>query len=192
MKFLDLLERIGPVINEQSHSFLSYNSLTEEAIKIVFRAKESKRPLIVVKENAYLANRLKDILVSYFDEDELVSYLPEESLRAEEIASSFENRAARLNALYKMMSSEKLKVILVSPYGLIRHLPSKEELSDKVIDIRKDDILNKEELIRKLISLGYEKTSHVETPMTFATRGFIVDVFSVNYDKPVKIGRAHV
>ena len=187
MKFLDLLERIGPVINEQSHSFLSYNSLTEEAIKIVFRAKESKRPLIVVKENAYLANRLKDILVSYFDEDELVSYLPEESLRAEEIASSFENRAARLNALYKMMSSEKLKVILVSPYGLIRHLPSKEELSDKVIDIRKDDILNKEELIRKLISLGYEKTSHVETPMTFAARGFIVDVFSVNYDKPVRI-----
>ncbi len=187
MKFLDLLERIGPVLNESSHSFLSYNSLTEEAIKIVLRAKESRRPLIVVKENAYLAHRLKDILVSYFDEDELVSYLPEESLRAEEIASSFENRAARLNALYKMISSETLKVILVSPYGLIRHLPSKEELSENVIKVRKDDVLNKEELIEKLICLGYEKTSHVETPMTFASRGFIVDVFSVNYDKPVRI-----
>ncbi|MCR4633010.1 MAG: transcription-repair coupling factor [Erysipelotrichaceae bacterium] len=184
---MDLLERIGPVLNESSHSFLSYNSLTEEAIKIVLRAKESRRPLIVVKENAYLAHRLKDILVSYFDEDELVSYLPEESLRAEEIASSFENRAARLNALYKMISSETLKVILVSPYGLIRHLPSKEELSENVIKVRKDDVLNKEELIEKLICLGYEKTSHVETPMTFASRGFIVDVFSVNYDKPVRI-----
>ncbi|MBQ1483594.1 MAG: transcription-repair coupling factor [Erysipelotrichaceae bacterium] len=187
MKFLDLLERIGPVLNESSHSFLSYNSLTEEAIKIVLRAKDSKRPLIVVKENAYLAHRLKDILVSYFDEDELVSYLPEESLRAEEIASSFENRAARLNALCKMISCDKLKVILVSPYGLIRHLPSKKELSENIIEVRKDDVLNKEELIERLICLGYEKTSHVETPMTFASRGFIVDVFSVNYDKPVRI-----
>ena len=142
MKFLDLLERIGPVLNESSHSFLSYNSLTEEAIKIVLRAKDSKRPLIVVKENAYLAHRLKDILVSYFDEDELVSYLPEESLRAEEIASSFENRAARLNALYKMISCDKLKVILVSPYGLVRHLPSKKELSENIIEAAKYESKN--------------------------------------------------
>ncbi|MBR4609431.1 MAG: transcription-repair coupling factor [Erysipelotrichaceae bacterium] len=187
MKFLNILEKIEPILNETSHSFLSYNSLTEEALKIAIAAKNRKKPLIVVKENAYMANRLRDILSSYLEEDELITYLPEESLRAEEIASSFENRAARLNSLYRMIKSEKTKVVLISPYGLIRHLPAKEELREKLITIRKDDVLDKEELIERLIALGYEKTSHVETPMTFASRGYIVDVYSVNYDKPLRI-----
>ena len=187
MKYLNILGYVEKVMNEPVHSFLSYNSLTEEALKIAVSAKKSTVPLIIVKENAYLANRLRDILASYFDEDELCVYLPEESLRAEEIASSFESRAARLSALYKMITSENLKVIIVSPYGLIRHLPSREELKEKIITIKKDDVLDRQELIDQLIGLGYEKTSHVETPMTFASRGFIVDVFSVNYDKPIRI-----
>ncbi|MBQ6333744.1 MAG: transcription-repair coupling factor [Erysipelotrichaceae bacterium] len=187
MKNLNILEKAESIRNDRDHSFLSYNSLTEEALKLALRARDSRRPLIVVKENAYLANRLRDILVSYFDEDELTAFLPEESLRAEEIASSFENRAARLSSLYKMLKSDRLKVILCSPYGIIRHLPAKKDLLDKLIRIRKDEILDKQDLIESLVKLGYEKTSHVETPMTFASRGYIVDVFSVNYDKPLRI-----
>ncbi|MBR5341421.1 MAG: transcription-repair coupling factor [Erysipelotrichaceae bacterium] len=187
MKNLNIINLVEKTVNDADHSFLSYSSLTEEALKIVIRAKSSKNPLIVVKENAYMAARLRDILISYFDEDEICSYLPEESLRAEEIASSFENRANRLNTLYKIIKDNKLKVILVSPYGLIRHLPSKQELLDSLIRIRKDDVLNKEDLLDQLKRLGYEKTIHVETPMTYASRGYIVDVFSVNYEKPIRI-----
>ena len=133
MKNLNIINLVEKTVNDADHSFLSYSSLTEEALKIVIRAKSSKNPLIVVKENAYMAARLRDILISYFDEDEICSYLPEESLRAEEIASSFENRANRLNTLYKIIKDNKLKIILVSPYGLIRHLPSKQELLDSLI-----------------------------------------------------------
>ena len=187
MKHFDILDRLKPILNDKDHSFLSYNSLVEEAIKLSLRAKEYKKPLIVIKENAYLVERLKDILLSYFDESEVISYLPEESMRAEEIASSFENRANRLNALYRMLNEKDVKIILTSPYGFIRHLPKKEELRNKVISIRKDDVLNREELIDRLISLGYEKSIRVETPMTFASRGFIVDVYSVNYNQPIRI-----
>ena len=187
MKYLKLLNGIEKTLNDTDHSFLSYSSLTEEALKIAIRAKNSNRPIIVVKENGYLSNKLKEILASYFDEDEIVSYLPEESLRAEEIASSFENRANRLNALYRIINDPKIRIVLVSPYGMIRHLPAKEELLSKIIKIKKDEVLNKNELIEKLKQLGYEKTSHVETPMTYASRGYIVDVFSINYDMPIRI-----
>ena len=90
MKYQELLKMIEPAMNDESHSFLTYNNLTEEALKIAIRAMYSKKPLIVVKENAYLASKLRDILISYFEEDEMCTYLPEESLRAEEIASSFD------------------------------------------------------------------------------------------------------
>ena len=187
MKHLDILEHVEDVVNDRDHSFLSYSSLTEEALKLAVLSRDEDRPLIIVKENAYLANRLRDILASYFEEGEMTAFLPEESLRAEEIASSFENRAARLNSMYSMITSKRLKLILCSPYGMIRHLPSKEVLEENILTIRKDDILDKEELIKKLIKLGYEKTSHVETPMSFASRGFVVDIFSVNYSVPIRI-----
>lgn len=187
MKHLNILNDIEQILNDNNHSFLSYNNLTEEALKLSIRAKNSNKPIIVIKENNYLVNRLRDILLSYFEEDEIVAYLPEESLRAEEIASSFENRAARINALYRIITDNKIKIILISPYGYIRHLPNKEDLLSKILTIKKDDVLDKQELVKKLIELGYEKTQHVENPMSYATRGYIVDVFSVNYDKPIRI-----
>ena len=187
MKYLEILSDVEKFLNDDNHSFLSYNSLIEEALKISIRAKNSNKPIIVIKENNFLVNRLKDILISYFDEDEIVTYLPEESLRAEEIASSFENRASRINALYRIVTQDNIKVILISPYGFVRHLPNKDELLQNIIKIKKDDCIKKEELIEKLVKLGYEKTQHVENPMTFASRGYIVDVFSVNYDKPIRI-----
>ncbi len=187
MKYLNLLNQIEPVLNDVNHSVLSYNSLVEEAIKLSIRIKNSTKPLIVIKENPYLANRLRDIMLSYFEEEEICTYLPEESLRAEEIASSFENRAARLNALYRIITDDRLKLVIISPYGMIRHLPDKKELSEKIISIKKNDVVKKDELIKQLEKLGYEKTSHVETPMTYASRGFIIDVFSINYDKPLRI-----
>ena len=187
MKHLNILNDIESILNDNNHSFLSYNSLVEEAIKLSIRAKNSTKPIVVIKENNYLVNRLKDILLSYFDDNEIVTYLPEESLRVEEIASSYENRAARLNALYRIINDKNIKLILISPYGFIRHLPRKKELLDSIIKIKTGDSIDKQELIASLVKLGYEKTSHVETPMSFASRGYIVDIFSVNYEKPIRI-----
>ena len=188
MKYIDLLNKIELLDDgEEKSPFLAYNSLIEEVIKTLIRIKNSDRPIIVIKENNYMANRFKDILASYLDENEYALYLPEESLRSEEIATSFENRANRLLALYKIITNDNLKVIITSPYGYIRHLPEKDVLKNSLIHLKKDDIFDKDELVDKLKKLGYEKVLHVETPMTYASRGYIVDLFSVNYDFPIRI-----
>ena len=187
MKHLDLLKILDKEIKEENNNELAYNSQQEEAIKICLRALKSSKPLIVIKENAYLASRLNEVLMSYFEDDELVYYNPEESLRSEEIASSFENRAERIEALYKIVNSKNLKVVLTTPYGFIRHLPKINFFKDELISINKGQQINRETLVKKLIKLGYEKTNHVENPMTYATRGFIIDVFSVNNTNPIRI-----
>ncbi len=166
---------------------MTWSSLPEESIKLAKRIREEKRPVLIIKENNYMASKLRDHLLSYFDEDEVISYIPEESLRAEEIATSFENRAYRLNALYQIIRSPRVKAVLMSPYGYIRHLPKKETLLSSIISLHQDDVLERDDLVEKLKQLGYEKVSHVERPMTYAVRGYIVDVFSVNYDKPLRI-----
>ncbi|MBR2578167.1 MAG: transcription-repair coupling factor, partial [Erysipelotrichaceae bacterium] len=189
MKYLDLLEKLEEVLKTKRDDrfFLTYNSLIEEALRIAIMAKDSDKPVIIVKENSYMANRLKEILVSYFDKDELVTYLPEESMRSEEIATSFENRADRLFALYRIIHNPNIRVIITSPYGYVRHLPEKELLKKSILHLKKDDVYDRDELIRELRKLGYDKVAHVETPMTYAARGYIIDLYSVNYEKPIRI-----
>ena len=58
-------------------SSLAYNSIVEEALKLSLYAKEDF-PLVIVKENTYLANRLYEELLSYYDEKELALFTPEE------------------------------------------------------------------------------------------------------------------
>ena len=188
MKNTWLLNEIEEMLKERSDfSFSACNSLSEEALNLALLAKKSLTPILVVKENNYLANRLKEMLDSYFEENELVVYLPEESLRAEEIASSFENRADRLLGLYKIIKDENIKLIITSGYGYIRHLPSFKILSESLIHLKVNDVITKEELKERLKELGYELVNRVETPMTYASRGYILDIFSINYANPLRI-----
>ena len=188
MKNTWLLDEIEKMLKERSDfSFSACNNLQEEAINLALLAKKSLSPILVVKENNYLANRLKEILASYFEEDELVIYLPEESLRAEEIASSYENRAERLLGLYKIIKKDKIKLIITSGYGYIRHLPAFNILKNSLIHLKVSDVITKEDLKNKLKSLGYELVNRVETPMTYASRGYILDIFSINYHYPLRI-----
>ena len=186
MKHLDLLNKIKG-LEKRDDNIIPYNSLIEEAIKICIRAIDNDKPLIVIKENAYLSSNLYEILLSYFDKEEIVFYNPEESLRSEEIASSFENRADRVLALYRIVNEKNIKLVVTTPYGFIRHLPIKSFFIDEIIDVKKGQKIEREEIVSKLIKLGYEKTNHVDKPMTYAVRGFIVDVFSVNYQNPIRI-----
>ena len=183
MRYSWLLEKIQTAIKDDN----SYNYLVEEALKLCLKAAKTRQPLLIVKENNYLAARLYDIMSCFFSPEEIALYLPEESMRSEEIATSYENRAARLNALYQIITSNTLKVVITSPYGYCRHLPAKEELLANLLPLKTEQTLSKEELVAQLQKMGYEKMAHVETPMTFASRGYIVDVFSINYDHPLRI-----
>ncbi len=167
-------------------SVLSYNSEIEEALKIALRASASDKTMVVVKENPYTAGRMFDMLSSFYDDQEIVLYTPEESMRAEAIAASFENRALRTGALYEILDKPK-KIIVTTAYGIIRHLPQKAILKRCIVKLKVGDIITKEELIRKLKESGYERVPTCENPLSYAARGSIVDVFASNHKSPIRI-----
>ena len=187
MRNTELLKFCKNALNDNNHSFLSYNSLSEESFKIASHYLNNHKQIIIIKENNYLASRLRDHLLSYFDENELLTYLPEESMRTEEIASSFENRAERINSLYRMINDKDIKVLVTSPYGFSRHLPHKKELENAIIHLKTGEKYNRDDIVSKLKKIGYEKVSHIETPMSYATRGYILDIYSINYESPIRI-----
>ena len=169
-----------------SHDLRAYSSLVEEALKTAYTVSQRDGVTVVVKENMFMASHLAELLMPLFEDGEVIAYLPEESLRAEAIAASYENRAERLYSLYQILNGHP-KIIVVTPYGLIRHLPRLKTLKQFILPMKTGGILERDDLIDWLNRAGYERVSHIEQALSYAVRGSIVDVFSVNYSRPLRI-----
>lgn len=186
MKDQQVLSYLSAHLKDVIKEPISYHSSYEELLKIVLYQKKTGRQLLIVKENDYEARRFYENLLSFISEDRIALYLPEESMRSEAIITSFENRHERLLALYKIFEKQ-VDFIIITPYGLMRHLPKKGLLEKAILNLKVGLNISLKGLIDNLNDLGYEKVLRVEAPLSYASRGAIIDVFSINYPYPLRI-----
>ena len=142
--------------------------------------------MIVIKNNLYNAQRLYERIISFLSEEECALFGADESLRVEAIASSPEMRANKVETLASLLKNPN-QIIVTCPSGILRHLPSPELFKEGCFTLKVGNIEDPEELKRKLIKIGYYQTSHIDQPLTFASRGGVIDIFSINHTQPVRI-----
>ncbi|NLP22193.1 MAG: transcription-repair coupling factor [Erysipelotrichaceae bacterium] len=184
-KILDILKDNKAVINLVEEKGLSTFSLIEEALIIATSYKVNKRPILVVKNNLYSAQRIFERIHSLLPEDTLM-FNVEESLRVEAIASSPENTAEKIETLYKLLNDDN-KIVVTHIAALIRQLPRVELFKEKCIHLKVNQELSLEKLRDLLQSSGYTKVSRIDQPLCYASRGGIIDFYSMNYDYPIRI-----
>jgi transcription-repair coupling factor (superfamily II helicase) len=90
------------------------------------------------------------------------------------------------NAILKFHRGE-VKAILTTPEGLLVKIPERSFFEDSSVKLKASQELNRTFLIEKLINLGYERVFTVENQGEISVRGGILDVFSPNYDNPIRI-----
>ena len=161
-------------------------SFIEEALVIATSYKKNPRPMIIIKNNLYNAQRLYERIISFLSEEECALFGADESLRVEAIASSPEMRANKVETLASLLKNPN-QIVVTCPSGILRHLPSPELFKEGCFTLKVGNIENPEELKRKLIKIGYYQTSHIDQPLTFASRGGVIDIFSINHTQPVRI-----
>ena len=171
---------------DQNSGTLPFVSLIEEALVIATSYQKKPRPMIVIKNNLYQAQRLYERMISFLNEDECALFGADESLRVEAIASSPEMRANKVETLGSLLKNTN-QVVITCPSGLLRHLPSPELFKEGCFTLKVGNIQDPEELKRKLIKIGYYQSSHIDQPLTFASRGGVIDIFSINHTQPVRI-----
>lgn len=164
--------------NSQSHS------IVEEALSLATLYQNNPQQIIVVKDNLYHAERLYDQLSNL--SDDVYIYMSEESKRIESIASSPEFRANRL-AVLSMLNNNENGIIITHTAALLRYLPTKQTFNDNLINFKVNEEMDYRSLRSKLIKAGYQHAKRVDHPLTFSIRGEIVDIFSINYDDPIRI-----
>lgn len=160
-------------------------NIVDESYLIASSYITNPRQMIIVKESQYQAQllyqQLKPLLHSK------VVYFPcDESLRIEALAYSFELLGERIDTLYHLSQDEDI-VVICHMHSLIRYLPSPQIFKSHIIDLKVGMTIEPLELRKALISAGYLMTQRVDQPFYFAKRGGVIDIFSIQYDEPIRI-----
>jgi transcription-repair coupling factor (superfamily II helicase) len=165
---------------------LPQTSFIEEALVICTSYRKKPRPILVIKQNLYNAQRLYERVSTLLEESECALFSADESLRVETIAASPEMTAIKVETMASLLENPN-QVVITCPSALLRHLPSPEHFQDGCISLHNNDEMDIEELKRRLTAGGYTQTSHVDQPLSYAARGGIVDIYSINYDSPIRV-----
>ena len=185
-----LLEKIE---NEKIiNSFINKNgsfvlpSFLEEALLIAAAFKKEKKRYLIVKNNLYNAQILYNYLTCFVDQEDVLPFFFDETLRIEAIGYSKELVAQRLFTLNETFSN-KPKILITHTLGYVKYIAKKENFINSVKNIKKDQIINREELTIFLTNAGYKSVNKVYNSLEFSKRGSIIDFFGVHYQNPIRI-----
>ena len=147
--------------------------------------KENKRNIIIVTSTLYEANNLYSKLNKLNNNSYL--FPMDDFLTSESIAISPDLKITRLDTINELLNNKQTNIVITHLNGLLRFLPSKELYKNKIINLKKDMEYSRDELIFNLLELGYVKESIVYKTGEIGVRGFVIDVFPLGFDHPVRI-----
>lgn len=158
---------------------------SDEAILIAGTFLASHQTILIIKNNQYQAQLLYQELAPILKNK--VHFFPcDESLRVEALAYSKELMGERIHVLSLLCKNEP-QVVICHTHSLSRYVPSRDLFQNKTLSLQTGMIIEPLELRRKLIEIGYQNIQRVDEPFFYSKRGGVIDVFSIQYDEPIRI-----
>lgn len=140
--------------------------------------------VIILTSTLYEANTIYKSLRTYTND--CLLFPMDEFLTSVALAISPDFKIKRLEIIDELKRNKGKKHILItSLMGYLKFLPNLNEENSFII--KKNASLTRDEIIKKIDTYGYTKTSLVTTTGEYAIRGYIIDIFPINNDTPIRI-----
>ena len=156
--------------------------------------KEINKPTLVMAHNKTLAGQLYsefkeffpnnavEYFVSYYDYFQPEAYVPQTDTYIEKDSSINEEidklRHSATTALF-----ERKDVIIIASVSCIYGLGNPEEYREMVVSIRTGMEMERNQLLRRLVDIQYERNDVSFTRGTFRVRGDVVEIFPASRDE---------
>ena len=146
-----------------------------------------RTPLVVAVPTGTEAERLANDMRLYLGGQSVELFPAWETLPFERISPNVETMGRRLRVLHRLASLEdRPAVVVASGRALVQRLgPSAGRIDP--LRIGPGDTIDQQDLIAKLVEIGYRREYQVEHRGELAVRGSIVDVWPSTDDAPVRI-----
>lgn len=169
---------------------LRFSGLSGSALAYaLFRLfRQSNRPLLLFLPTPKAVAELYEDLSFFLGSSELLLQLPPHGiLPYYGLSPNPEALAGRMAALHGFLQRREPYIGLFSMSALMRRLPPKSIFSDFSDYVVAKEEIPREDFQRKLLAAGYQSVPIVEDPGTFCRRGGILDVFSPQLERPVRL-----
>lgn len=187
-------ELIKGVKEGKRHQTLLGATGTGKTFTISNVIKEVNKPTLVMAHNKTLAGQLYsefkeffpdnavEYFVSYYDYFQPEAYVPQTDTYIEKDSSINEEidklRHSATTALF-----ERKDVIIIASVSCIYGLGNPEEYREMVVSIRTGMEIERNQLLRKLVDIQYERNDVSFTRGTFRVRGDVVEIFPASRDE---------
>ncbi len=146
---------------------------------------ERRGQCLIITSSFVKAKRLAEDL-SFFVEKNIYVVPDEDQFFLKYEAKSHGNLEERLKALKALSSSEDC-VVIAPVLGAIKKLPPREIFSEHTLLFRLGEETDVEKIKRKLVYMGYERATYIESKSQYSVRGGIIDIFPVDSEYPFRI-----
>ncbi|HSJ38760.1 MAG TPA: excinuclease ABC subunit UvrB [Planococcus sp. (in: firmicutes)] len=153
-----------------------------------------KKPTLVMAHNKTLAGQLYsefkeffpdnavEYFVSYYDYYQPEAYVPQSDTYIEKDAS-INDEIDKLRHSATSSLFERDDVIVIASVSCIYGLGSPKEYRELVVSLRKGMEIERNQLLRKLVDVQYERNDISFTRGTFRVRGDVVEIFPASRDE---------
>lgn len=160
-------------LNSELKSIYLYNKFIKDG-----------KPIVFVTNNLYEANKIYKSLQNYTDR---VWFFPmDDFITSEAIAASPELKMTRLETINEI-TKKKSGIVVTNLMGYLRFLPEKSLFIKNKITLEISKDYNMDDLVKKLFSAGYKRSTTVNMTGEFAVRGYVLDVFPINENNPIRL-----
>lgn len=186
--FLDLFEKnpdYGKILECMDNSLINVTGLTDTAkphfLYGIFE--KTKKNIIIVAKNEAYVKKLGNML-SFFNINARIFWEREFNFYNID-AKSQEMFFSRISTL-KSIDKNEPKIYITTFDALCQPIVPKNILDNLTLKLKVGESIDLEELSRKLVIMGYQKTSMVEFKGQFSVRGDVVDIFDPLNEFPLR------
>ena len=157
-------------------------------ISLLFSAIFIKKPskYSIICPNLYNAQKVADFISSLIGNENVLLYPGDDLLRSDLVTSSKEFLAQRLYVLNEVQKKKNF-ILVTHATAVISPIPNKVEFLQHSKQLKVGDHIDIRELKQLAVSSGYSQVNKIDQSLQFAHRGDIFDIFSINYDYPIRI-----
>ena len=173
-------------ISNKKGSLLINGLLAVQKPHIVYSMyRDLNRQTIFIANTDLEAKKVYDDLSFYMKDN--VEYLGSQDILFYHLdAKDRSEEARKLKVLLKLAKGENI-ILVTSIEAVMRKYIPKEVLLENIYTFKIGDTVNLEKLSETLVNLGYERVSKVEGFGQFSIRGGIIDIFSLEYNNPIRM-----